>query len=209
VTDFPAAEPGPASSDNPQQSQTYVIQTGRSILRIYVGRAGLLARMGHNHVIVSRDIAGSISLSEQRRISAAAFHIPLQHLVIDDAEERKRAGAGYESFPSEQDKSATQKNMLGVYVLDAERYPELSVNIDADSSTVTESLFSVKLLFKDREIPLQVPASISFEGIKLLVDSQFSLDHQDLGLTPFSVMGGMLRVARQIDFELYIESETP
>ncbi|NNE38332.1 MAG: hypothetical protein HKN08_08510, partial [Gammaproteobacteria bacterium] len=41
----------------------FIIDPDRSILKIFVGRAGLLSEMGHNHIIISKDITGELDYS--------------------------------------------------------------------------------------------------------------------------------------------------
>jgi len=202
----PDSDKGPSQAASSQQVRRFEIQSERSILRIYVGRAGLLSGMGHNHVIVSRNISGNIHLMPLAPSSTAQILFPIQQLIVDDAAERLRAGDAYASIPAAADKSATRANMLGTNVLDAEKYPHITADIQGISASGTEWLFTVMLRFKDEEIMLELPAQISYESEMLVVDSSFKLDHQELGLRPYSVMGGMLRVAREIDFELHIES---
>ena len=195
-----------SSADPVLMPQTIEIDTGKSILRIYVGRAGLLSRMGHNHVIVSRDISGSIALVPEQNIASAELRIPVQQLIVDDTEERKRAGDDYDSLPTESDKTATRSNMLGPRVLNGEIYPEIIINVEAVSMKENEGDYFITLMLKDQEIALRLPANHTRTGGKLVIDTSFNLEHEDLGLTPYSIMGGMLRVARQIGFELHIES---
>jgi hypothetical protein len=194
------------AQDAISDTQTFEVLTGSSILRIYVGRAGMLAGMGHNHVIVSRDLSGSITLTGQRTLSSAVLTLPVQALIVDDAQERRRAGNAYVSIPSESDKSATRSNMLGERVLDGETYPDINIAVRPLTADGPEWLFRITAELKDNEVILELPAGLVIENEHIVLDTEFNLDHGDLGLTPYSVLGGILKVADEIGFELHIEA---
>jgi len=194
-------------SGQAMDAQLFHILPDRSLLRVFIGRGGLLARLGHNHVVVSRTITGSVFIADAPTRSHASMIIPVKELVVDDPVERARAGAEYKSTPSESDKAATRTNMLKVDVLNGEQYPEIHIDINAIDLNTNPGRFSVVITFKGRQIPLQLPANLSVDGNNLVVDSSFNLDHKDLGLRPFSAVGGALRVAETLGFELHIEAD--
>ena len=43
---------------------TYPIDSSKSELRVLVYRAGALARLGHNHVLVNRAVSGTVQIAE-------------------------------------------------------------------------------------------------------------------------------------------------
>jgi hypothetical protein len=186
--------------------QVFDIDTEHSILRIYIGRAGLLSSMGHNHIILSRDIVGNISVLPNPNLSTAHLIIPVQKMNIDDTEERKQAGRMYTSIPSESDKSATRTNILSSNVLDGIQFPNIYVDIETISIDESNALFSINLRLKEEQISLELPANYYIDNEKILVDASFKLSHRDLELIPYSVMGGMMKVAQEIDFNLHIEA---
>jgi len=171
-----------------------------------VGRSGLLARMGHNHVIVNRSLTGSIRIDTQTTQTNARLVLPVSEFLVDEPEERLRAGPGYESVPDTSAKADTQANMMRPEILDAGTYPEIIIEANDATSTTGQTTVALVLWFKGRQVPLQLPIAVTVDDDKLVVDSIFSLDHQQLGLRPFSVLGGALRVAGRIDFELHLEA---
>lgn len=70
--------------------QVFDIDSGHSVLRIYIGRTGLLSSMGHNHIILNRDIVGNINVSENAHLSTGHLIIPVQKMIVDDIEAIKR-----------------------------------------------------------------------------------------------------------------------
>lgn len=195
-----------SENQNSPAPQVFDIDTGRSILRIYIGRTGLLSSMGHNHIILNRDIVGSISVFPNPLRSTAQLTIPVQKMIVDDTQERKQAGSRYTSIPSESDKSATRTNMLGSVVLDAILFPNIYVDIKTTSIDESNNVFSINLRLKEEQISLELPANYTIDNEKILVDTSFKLNHSDLGLIPYSAIGGMLKVAQEIEFNLHIEA---
>lgn len=184
----------------------YTVQSEQSVLRILVGREGLLARMGHNHVIVSRNLRGTIHFNTPPLPSTAQLMIPVDTLIVDDATERQRAGAGYESIPTEKDKQATRSNMLRPEVLDGQHFPEIRIEAVIDGENPDPRQMTITLYFKDQQIGLKLPATLTVNNDQLKVEASFTLEHEQLGLEPFTALGGALRVAKTIGFELQLEA---
>ncbi len=191
------------------QSQTdvadaYDIDQQESILRVYVGRAGVLARMGHNHVMYTRELEGEINLTADRSDSSATFSFPVASLVVDDPAERERAGDGFDSQPGESAIEGTRSNMLGEGVLNADVFPTVSASITPLSFEGEQWQFAVVLDFQGNAVNLEVPGEVTITASTITVNSRFTLVHEDLGLSVFTALGGSLRVAEEIDFELTI-----
>ena len=74
-------------------STTYSIDSDNSILRVYVGRAGPLARMGHNHFVHTNGLIGEINLASDPVNSTATFAFPVSSFFVDDQAERDRAAS--------------------------------------------------------------------------------------------------------------------
>lgn len=61
----------------------FTIRTPESILRIYVSRAGLLAGLGHNHVVHTRSLSGSVRLAPEPPNSSAEFALDHEQLGLE------------------------------------------------------------------------------------------------------------------------------
>jgi len=194
-----------ALAAQPTAIQIFQVVPEQTILRVMVGRSGLLQRMGHNHVIVNRSLSGTIRIDTRTNRTNARMYIPVSEFLVDDPVERLRAGPGYESVPDARAKSDTQENMLRPEILNAGVYPEIIIEVNDATLTPGQSGVALVLLFQDRLIPLHLPVTMAVNGDRLVLDATFSLDHQLLGLRPFSVLGGALRVSESIDFELHLE----
>ena len=197
----------PAAAQAADPARLYVVDSKASVLKVFVGRAGLLSGMGHDHVVVSRSLGGEFHLAAKAASSHARLELPVHDLVVDEPGEMRQAG--HDAAPPESARTGTRRNMLGPAVLDAEQYPRVTADVTVARLEDGRGDFKVTLDFRDRRIDLQLPATLSVTADRLRVDAAFSLDHAQLGLEPYSVMGGMLRVARAIEFELHVEANRP
>lgn len=187
-----------------ETTTNYAIDSENSILRVYVGRAGLLARMGHNHVMYTREISGQILLAPNLENSSASFSFPVSSLVVDEQSERERAGDGFQSRPSESAIQGTRENMMGEDVLNADAFPAIAATMKVLSVSGDQWLFLVELDFQGSVFSQEIPAQVELSGTELSVNASFTIEHGDIGLSPFTAVGGMLRVAEAMDFELQI-----
>ncbi len=182
--------------------QEFLIQPEQSLLTIRVGRAGLLYGFGHDHLIRGRAISGTLTVVAPPAESTAQLVIPVQQLSVDDPVELK--DAGFRSIPDAAARSSTRDNMLRPEVLDGENWPQVIVNVAYAGELTGTHQFNLTLTFKGMTIPLQLPATVTRVDAGLQIDSQFSLDHHQLGLRPYSALGGVIRVAEVLEFELHL-----
>lgn len=203
---YPQDFPGDTIEGIQDEPKVFTIDSGRSFLRVFVGRAGLLSEMGHNHIITSKNITGNLSYLSPPLISTAIFSIPVQALIIDDDSERKNAGDEYNSVPSISDRQGTKSNMLSNSVLDANNYPIIQLDVEGISINNKLNTYNVKISIKNQTIFQALPALVNFNDNTMAIDANFVLDHSQLKLKPFSILAGMLRVAEQLRFELHVEA---
>ncbi len=187
----------------------YSIVNDLSELRIYVYRGGALAKLGHNHVISSNTFSGQIYQHENLSASRFYLSIPVNALVIDDPTLRQNAGEQFQSEPSDKDIAGTRKNMLGSKVLNAEQYPNirialLSMNTVASENNIFTVNADLQIQLAGHSNTLTAPGKILFRDNKIIIESQFQLSQQALGLTPFSVLLGALSVQDHLDIQLHL-----
>jgi hypothetical protein len=63
-----------------------------------------------------------------------------------------------------------------------------------------EQRLAVKVEMLGRTIDLEVPTEVTIDGGVLRAKGEFDLNHADLGMKPFSVMGGALQVGEKLSF---------
>jgi hypothetical protein len=200
-----AAAPAAAQPQTPapHEGTPYDIVPQASLLTILVYRGGALASAGHNHVIASHELGGTIYVPADLLRSSFEVHVPVATLTVDEAALRAQQSAA--DFPpdvSEGAKEGTRRNMLGPALLDAEHNPEIvlrAIRLErpppaagaAGSDTVLAQLQSA---VRGQARTLTVPVRYQRGAGELTVSGELPLRQSDLGLTPFSAMLGALQV---------------
>jgi polyisoprenoid-binding protein YceI len=165
------------------------IDTARSLIAVTVRRGGVLARLGHDHVVASHTISGTVSPTQNR----ADFQFRLDEMKVDEAD--LRLIAGLEKQPSADAIDGTRHNML-TKVLDAERYPVVSIH--AERGAAGQPL-QVSITLHGVTRTMAIPVELREENGVVTVKGSVNLKQTDFGLTPFSVMGGAMAVEDQME----------
>ncbi|MGK5010004.1 YceI family protein [Janthinobacterium sp. MDB2-8] len=167
-----------------------------SLLTITVRRGGALARLGHDHVIASRNLQGVVAPAPGR----AQFQFRLDEMSVD--EESLRQAAGLTTTPSADAIAGTRHNML-VRVLEAERYPW--VRIDTRRTGNKEMLDAdITLHGVTRTMQLPVRIEETADGRSLQASGGLLLKQSDFGIVPFAVLGGAMAVQDQMELAFRI-----
>ena len=217
----PRREAPPASLPAPTQTAPGAQHEGRpfqidgaaSLLTILVYRGGALARAGHNHVIASHDLEGSAYVPEN--LSAVSFevHVPVNLLTVDEEALRAQAGPDFPPGVPEEAKTGTKRNMLGTALLDGDRYPEIVLQSETvrRAATGEGAEAQVRVIVRDQGNSVIVPLRYTLDGGTLEVTGELPLKQSELGLTPFSLFGGALRVEDgiKVRFRIVAHEGTP
>jgi hypothetical protein len=190
---------------------SYRIDSSGSELRLLVYRAGALASLGHNHVILNRSVTGSIEVAATPGASSFSLRAPVAAFIVDDGQARAEEGADFPGDISEEAKTGTWNNMTGPALLNALQYPVISVrsiHLERSSGSLTAT---VRVSVAGQESTLSVPFALSREAYGLSARASFELRQSALGLTPFSVMLGALAVrdAMQVKLQVTAQLEAP
>lgn len=184
----PAAQtPASTASEQPAATSVLAIDDAASQITIIVRRGGLLARLGHDHLILVKNLQGNVDLRNQR----ATLQFRLDEMEVDPA--ALRLAAGLQPQPSADAIAGTRRNML-TRTLDAEHYPLVQIQAERQGN---ELALQITLHGVTRK--LRVPAAIISDGSKLQVEGSFNILQSDYGITPFAVMGGALAVQDQLE----------
>lgn len=190
-------------------SLKYTVDSARSEVRILVYRGGPLAKAGHNHVLRVRELRGSVYLAEPLRLSGFELAFPVAALEVDPPAARAEEGAEFATALSHQAIEATYRNLIGPAVLDAARYPEITLRSVAVTGTgaVAQVMARIMLHGESRDLPAPVTLENNADG--LIISGQFAVRTSEFGMTPFSVLGGGLQVKDevQIRFRLIARRE--
>lgn len=198
----PPPEPAAPTAAVPQTPAPHVgtpydVAPQESLLTILVYRGGTLASAGHNHVIASHDLAGTIYVPADPLQTSFELEVPVATLTVDEAALRaQQSGTDFPPDVSEGAKAGTQHNMLGPALLDADRSPVIVLRAlhtakGADPGSV---LAQVQCTVRGQAHTIAVPVRYELRGNELVVSGEMPLKQSDLGLTPFSALLGALQV---------------
>lgn len=188
-------DPAPYQQGLEQGAQIYRLDSQHSQILVRVFKGGFLSAFGHNHLLALRDIEGWVMLAADSATSRADLRIPVAAIEVDNAALRSAAGDGFASKPSANDIAGTRKNMLSAGQLDGARHPAIAVSVRVQGWQPPSALLALELTVKGRPHALSVPAEVVLDGDTLRVNATLELSQQALGITPFSALGGTLKVA--------------
>lgn len=187
----PIPTPAPAATAAapalPQRAGTLAIDPAASLIAITVRRGGPLARLGHDHVVAARTVAGSVDPALDR----AALRFRLDELTVD--EPMLRAEAGLDTQPSPDAIAGTRRNML-TRVLDAERHPWVDVAIERTGAATVSAAITLHGVTRRYDVPV----TLAQDAGGLHASGTLALRQSDFGLVPFAVLGGALAVQDEL-----------
>jgi len=176
----------------------------QSRLIVLVYRDGRLANLGHNHVVSSDDLQGEIYLADRLQNSSFEIRVPVVTMDVDLPQNRADAG---DDFPGELDPEAisgTRANMLGEQQLDASVWPEIILRGRQVQGALPAITVQIGIAVRAHVHAMTIPVQAVVSGERITVTGSFKLNQTDLGLQPFSVMMGALKVRDQLDVQFSI-----
>ncbi len=204
---------------------SYTVDTEHSVFAVVTHKAGIAARMAHNHLIVPKTYSCEIS-SATGTLNDLSFllQFPVTELAPDIAEAQKQwypaiKAAGILDTPfselSKSDRTSIREHMLDKGQLDAEQYPEIKaelVSIQSISSvpsikpTAGEKTFAhaatIRFTVHGKTVERAVRANVDIENGELNVEAVGRFRFSEFGFEPYSAFFGAVR--NQDEFDLYV-----
>jgi len=192
----------------------YDLVAADSLLEIRAYRGGALASAGHNHIIASHDLAGTVYVADDLLKTSFEVRVPLATLTIDEAS--LRAQEMSPDFPPEVPESAkqgTRAHMLGPELLDADNNPEITLRalgLAADPAAADTVVAHIQASVRGAPHEFSAPVHYVRGGNSLTLTGQVRLRQSDLGLKPYSALLGALQVQDEmlISFRLVARAAT-
>jgi len=201
----PREEAPPAAPRRPAApAETWSVVGSSLTLRVY--RDGPMQKLGHNHLITSDRLVGVVLLRQPLVESGFELSLPLESFVIDDAAARSRAGGEFAAPVPQKDRDATWHNMLGEKLLNAAQHPEMRLAAEALSGETGHYQARVHVSVAGSEHVVIAPFTVTIEGDQLKAHSSFRLNHADVGLVPFTVALGALKVRDDFEVDLTLDA---
>ena len=191
-----------------QNAAVYEVDADASRADILVFKGGKLARFGHDHVISTTTINGSVFVTSSFSDSTAELEVPLDTLEVDREELRKKYGM--DSKLSRSAKMGKRKNMLDK-VLETTDWPQVSISISVIETTPENPVLNITFNLHGVKQEFKLPASLQIIGDQLHVTGTFRLLQTDYDIKPFSRMAGALRVEDGVEvrFDLVANRQHP
>jgi polyisoprenoid-binding protein YceI len=174
-------------------TQVYAVEPRDSLVAITVRRAGLLARLGHDHVVASRSVTGFAAPAAGR----VDISLRADQLTVDEPALRREAALTTE--PSPQAIEGTRTNMLAK-VLEADRYPLIFVHAQLRKEGGFDAAITLHGITRHAVLPAQIEKGTD----TVSASGTLRLSQTDFGITPMSVAGGLLSVQDALELRYRI-----
>jgi polyisoprenoid-binding protein YceI len=196
----PSALPTPAVAAPAASAEAarYRIDAGRSEVLILVYRDGRLAGLGHNHVVAVRQLSGEIIVAADPMHSSWQLDFPVAALSVDEPQLRAAQGEDFQSTLDDVAIAGTRDHMLGPMLLDATHYPAIHLESQQLQGEGDAMHWSTRIVVREHAVDVDVPVALQRSEEELIASGEFDLTHAELGLTPYSVALGALRVAERM-----------
>jgi hypothetical protein len=177
--------------DDPQRSEVLIL----------VYRDGRLASLGHNHVLAVRELSGEVVLADDVTQSSWQLDFPVAALSVDEPQLRAAQGAEFQTTLDASAVAGTREHM---------RYPTIHLQSEQVTGVADALSVTTRIVVRDHAGEVEVPVALQRSSDELTASGEFDLTHAELGLTPYSVALGALRVAdrMQVRYRLVAQRES-
>jgi polyisoprenoid-binding protein YceI len=185
---------------------TYKVDSHSSELVLLVYRAGPLANLGHNHVMVSHAVTGAVTIGATLSTSSFTLGVPAESFVVDDPQARRAAGEAFPGDIPEEAKSGTRRNMLSAAVLNAAEFPTITVTSVSLAGTPDTLSAELTINIAGHEAHISAPCSLQGDAHTLTAAGSMELRQTAIGMTPYSLLHGALQVqdAMQLRYSIVV-----
>jgi polyisoprenoid-binding protein YceI len=185
---------------------TYEIDSHSSELVLLVYRAGPLANLGHNHVMVSNAVTGAVKIGATLSSSSFSLAVPADSLVVDDPQARRAAGEDFPGEVPEDAKSGTRRNMLSAAVLNAAEFPTITVTSVSLAGTPDALSAELTISIAGRKAHISASCTLQGDAHTLTAVGSMELRQTAIGMTPYSLLHGALQVqdAMQLRYSIVV-----
>ena len=173
----------------------------QSQVLVTVRRGGLMAKLGHDHIVSSRQLQGFILMDQDNQRCHADFYISVHLMEVDNPQ--LRAQAQMQTNPSDKDIAGTRINMLKS--IDAKQFPFVQLRSADCSEIFTNSSVAIEIQLHGviRNQQIDVNWHRDKTGV-LTAQSTFSLLQTDFNIAPFSIMNGLIKVEDKLEIDVQL-----
>lgn len=161
-------------------------------------------RFGHAHVVGGHIINGEIVLPEDHHQVWLKLEIDVEAMVVD--QQSWREDERMKSHPGQQAVHGTRENLMSQAVLDVKNHPLIIIRVDnvIGPHWQNDALALITLVGKTRQV--LVPVAVFEEENRLTIIGRAEIHQSDFGITPFSALGGIMRVDDKVLIRFRIQA---
>lgn len=182
----------------PEGTTAFTLDPEASEIWLFLRADGPMSKVGHAHVISTHGLRGTLWLHAQAERSGCQFDLPVAAFVVDDPQERAAAGAEFAEPLDEAARAGTREHMLGDRQLNAAQFPEVLLRCQRVITGTDGIKVELSVTVRDHVATLSVPVSWQRSGNTLRASGEFSFRQTSVGLEPYSLLFGALRVSDEI-----------
>ena len=183
-----------SQAQEPTTNMEFRVDSDVSRLRVLATPDGPLRRFGHYHVVSHHGISGTVSVAANPLESSFALELHVAEFVVDDPALRALEGEDYEKEVPQKDKDGTKANMLGEDLLNGENFPTIQIQSSAIDGAMPDVNIITTITVLGMKQAVTFPASIELTDDSFVAKGQLEITHGELGLSPFTAMGGAMSV---------------
>lgn len=184
--------------------RAFRVDSDASWLRVLAYPDGPLKRFGHHHVISHHGISGTVNVAADPLDSTFMLEIAVTNLVVDDADMRALEGEDFEDEVPQKDIDGTRGNMLGERLLNGEQFPAIQLKSAAIEGSMPDVTIVTTVTVIGIENSVSFPATIELADDSFVARGELEITHGELGLSPFTAMGGAMSVRDLLIFKYEI-----
>lgn len=178
--------PAPAA-----QPRTYTIAASESSFTVFVGKAGLLSGLAHDHLIAVKSFVGRVSVAADLTQSTLQLEADAKSFTVLDKE------------VSEKDRAQITKAMHEE-VIESAKYPQLTfksvsiTNVKPAGSGAQSFLLNGDLTLHGVTKRIAVPVTVTITPQQLRATGSYTLKQTDFGIKPYSAGLGAIKVKNEV-----------
>ncbi|MBI3993005.1 MAG: YceI family protein [Candidatus Lambdaproteobacteria bacterium] len=183
----------------------YLLDAAQSEIAVTVARAGALAVLAHDHIIVFGNVQGRLRYDAARLgDTQGEMSVVVASAQVDDPARRAQAKLIGELGTG--NVASVRENMLGPGVLDAARHERISAVVTSLVGAPPELRAELRLTLRGTVRTLNVPVHVAAEGRGLRAGGEFTLTQSAFGIVPYTTLFGAIAVADdvQVRFTLWL-----
>lgn len=189
--------------------RVFALEPGASQVQIYVFRGGAAARAGHDHVISAPKFTGYAYVPEKGYADARFdLEFRLADLDVDPPALRTATGGTFAPILTQDDRDGTRDHLLSAKGFDAAQYPFVEIHSVSVTGDPPEAVARIAVTLHGVTREQDVPLHVTLVDGQLEVRGAFALRQTDFGVTPYSVLGGLLAVKDPVSIRFDLKGRT-